>query len=201
MLVKSQSRTYSEDYGLLVKGERPHVHMFENGIVRLDAHKFQPVVQVNARWMDKHVKVACSVADTEVKKRQGLQGCSILGQKEGMYFPYPGYSDVTFHQGEVPFSLDLIFIRDGIIIQRERDTKVGSNERWSCEGCDGVIEVNGGFCEEYEVDDGDRLVLFAFSQPDIAAYEADRHAIREERLYRERAGSLLRAIVSGDADD
>ena len=71
MLVKLQSRTYTDDFGMLVDGERPYIHMFESGIVRL-GERMRPrqVVKVKARWMDKDVKVECKVAATDQEKRK-----------------------------------------------------------------------------------------------------------------------------------
>ena len=203
MLVKIQSRSFIDDYGILVSGPHPYVHMFENGIVPITAKiSTEPVVQVRALWMAHNAKVTCDVADTDHKKRIGLQSYSHLEDNHGMYFPYPGCSDVSFHQGSVPFSLDLIFLRDGTIAGVKRETVVGSKELWHCNDCDGVIEVNAGYCEENSVAEGDRLIILAYSQNDIDEYQNDRLNIQTEFTakakdldYRERAASLMHAIL------
>lgn len=201
MLVKLQSRTYTDDFGMLVDGERPYIHMFESGIVRL-GERMRPrqVVKVKARWMDKDVKVECKVAATDQEKRQGLQGYSSLEENEGLYFPYPGYCDVVFHQGSVGFPLDVIFLRDGEVLALEESTRVGGVDRWSCEGCDGVVEVNAGFASDKGVDVGDRVLLLAYSQQDLDAYHKDRLAVHHETILALREESLLHAIEGEDLD-
>lgn len=203
MLVKIQSRSYIDDYGMLVDGPRPYVHMFESGIVPItNRMKVDPVIQIRALWMDSNAKVTCDIADTDQKKRIGLQSYTHLEDDHGLYFPYPGCSDVKFHQGSVPFSLDLIFLRDGRVAKLEIGTKVGSTELWSCKDCDGVIEVNSGYCDTNKVSEGDRLIVWAYSSSDIESYRKDRHAIQVELKaqldnleYRSRVTSLMHSIL------
>jgi hypothetical protein len=122
-----------------------------------------------------------------------------------MYFPYPGCSDVVFHQGSVPFSLDLIFLRDGKVAKLQVDTQVGSTDKWGCPDCDGVIEVSNGYCKTNGVNEGDEVVIWAYSQHDIDSYKKDRKAIQAELAsqlknleYRARANSLLHEIIGED---
>ena len=206
MLVKIQSRSYIDDYGMLINGPHPYIHMFENGIVPLTGKmNTEPVVQVRALWMERDAKVTCDIADTDQKKQVGLQSYSSLEKDHGLYFPYPGCSDVKFHQGSVPFSLDLIFLRDGRVAHIEANTKVGGIDLWSCNDCDGVIEVNSGYCDLNKVATGDRLIVWAYSQNDIDLYKRDRSLIREELgshlnnlEYRVKATSLMHGILGED---
>ncbi len=152
---------------MLVNSERPYVHMFEHGVVRLSKRtKPVQVVRVLAAWMEDDIIIKCDVADTDERKRVGLQEYANLGESEGLYFPYPEGADVTFHQGSVPFSLDLIFLKNSAIVKIEHSTQVGGTEHWSCEAVDGVIEVNGGFCARRAIRVGERLALFANSKQD-----------------------------------
>lgn len=203
MLVKLPTRAFVDDFGLLVEGENPYVYMYENGIVRLSASmKPIPVVKVKARWVHKDVKISCEIADTEEKKILGLQKHASLPEGMGMYFPYAGPTNVTFHQGAVPFSLDLMFLREGEIVKIEANTMVGGSDRWSCSECDGVIEAAAGFCASKEVGVSDKVALFAYSEEDIKAYEADRVAVQEEFAadLNECVASLASAIVGGERD-
>ena len=174
MLVKSHSLRFLEDYGI-VRGKT--IHLYENGDVTVkQCSPVSPVLRVNALWLTKDLKVKCAVADTPAKKRLGLQGHSKLTDSQGMYFPYVKYSNVTFHQGSVPFSLDLLFLRDNVVVEVEEFTKVGSSDRWSCSGCDGVLEVNGGWCADKRVCLGDEIALFALTQRDLDEMEAEKKA-------------------------
>jgi uncharacterized membrane protein (UPF0127 family) len=178
MLVKLHSREYEEDYGMLVDCERPYIQMFEHGAVRL-SRRMRPVqvVRVIAMWMDEDIVVKCDVADTEELKRIGLQKYSSLEEYQGLYFPYPSPADVTFHQGTVSFPLDLLFLRDSEVVQIEQNTEVGGTEHWGCESVDGVIEVNGGFCDKHRINVGSRLALFASSAEDEQEWKDEHRAV------------------------
>ena len=166
MLVRTHAKgEYSEDFGLLT-GSR--VHLYESGVFpRIQIEPLLPVIRVNALWVSRKVGVKCDVADTQIKKRVGLQSYNTLPKNAGLYFPYLPYTDVVFHQGSVPFPLDILFLRDSQVCAIKKNTEVGSSERWGCKKCDGVIEVAAGFCEENDVHRGDKIALFAFTKKDF----------------------------------
>lgn len=186
MLVKSQSARYPEDFGLR-KGEEVYFYYQciygdeggnLKGPVKVSAVRTSPVVRVNAMWLDRKVKVRCHIADTELKKRDGLQQFTKLSTNEGMYFPYSPFGEhVTFHQGSVRFPLDVLFLRDDEIAHIEAETEVGSSDRWSCRDCTGVIEVKGGFCFENEVSIGDRIALFAVAENDLKILQDEKESV------------------------
>jgi len=173
MLVRSNTTRYTEDYGIMTPNGM--VHLFENGVTKLSECKpVNRVLRVNAFWVKKDIKIRCSIADTTLKKRIGLQEHTKLNKNHGMYFPYIPYTDVMFHQGSVPFSLDLIFLRDNCIEKIVNKTKVGSKNRWGHKECDGVIEINGGYCDFNNVECGDEVDFFAITQEDIYNFNAER---------------------------
>lgn len=188
MLVKAHSTKYPEDFGLR-RGKDIYLYYQciygddsgnSKGPVKASSVPTSPVLRINAMWLDRDLKVRCHIADTEPKKREGLQGFEKLESHEGMYFPYSPFGEnVTFHQGSVPFGLDLIFLRNDEIARIEADTKVGSTERWACQACSGVIEVNAGFCFENDVNVGDRIALFAVSKRDLKTLEREKEASEE----------------------
>lgn len=140
----------------------------------------EQIVKINALWVTKDLKVTCKVANTWDSKVQGLQGTKRLDKNEGMFFPYEPRSDVSFHQGSVGFPLDIIFLRNDEIVKIQAYTKVGSNEHWSCKDCDGVLEVNGGFCDANDVEVGDSIALFASSQADLDEFQANQLKMAKE---------------------
>lgn len=203
VLVKLNTRSYVDDFGLLINGPEPYIHMYESGRVHVTPQmKPLPVVKVKARWADKDVRLSCEVADTDTKKIRGLQMHTALGLNQGLFFPYAGPTDVIFHQGTVPFPLDILFVRDGSIIKIEHNTRVGGSDRWSCKGCDSVIEVSAGFCADKDINVEDLLIFFAYTDNDIKAYEADRVAIQNGDVFNsnEYLTSLAAAIVGEDLD-
>ena len=171
MLVKvHNSRSYLEDFGLV---EGNTLYLVENGPVKLAKVTVSPVVRVNALWVNKRIKVKChSIADTHNKKIKGLSDFEKLGSNEGMYFPYKDCGKVSMHQGGVQFPLDIIFLREGNVVQIEENTKVGSTDIWTCNYCTGVIEVPGGFCRKNNVAIYDRIALCSVSELDIMEVEA-----------------------------
>ncbi len=174
MLVKSHSNEFIDEVGIISR-DAQYVHFMHGDTVNNSKGlKLSPVEKVSARWMYKEIRVKCKVADTISKKRLGLQGCNRLAEDEGMYFPYEDYTDVTFHQGMVPYSLDIIFLRDSQIIGIQEQTVVGSLEKWGCLGCDGVLEVNGGFCQLKGACENDEILINAVSKLDLIELEAER---------------------------
>lgn|GEM_PF-2751982 len=193
MLVKLHCRDFEEDFGILIprssSSGHDHIHLFENGLIKVTSRiKYSPVVRVKALWLEKDARVHCEVADTEEKKKTGLQGHAPLGEDAGLYFPYPGRSDVAFHQGSVEYPLDILFLRDGELVHLVRDTKVGSADHWTCKDCDGVIETGAGWCDLNLVDVGDRLSLFACSAKDHEDFEI------------EKRGGVVQVIVEDEND-
>lgn len=176
MLVRPHFHEYFEDFGLLL--DDGTVHLMENGVVKVSNRlKLSTVCRINALWVSKDVKVRCAVADTPKKKTIGLQKYSKLKRNHGLYFPYPGGASVAFHQGKVSFGLDVMFLRSNIITKIERNTKVGSKKKWVCDDCDGVIEVNSGFCERNNVMEGDKLALISISERDVEEFEESQNLI------------------------
>lgn len=172
MLYKTHSDKYLEDFGLLV--DRDHINLFEAGLVRVSKKlQLSPVLRIHAVWLDRNLKITCEIADTEEKKKIGLQNHTRLAKSTGLFFPYGEYTDVTFHQGSVSFPLDVIFIRDSEIVKIEADTRVGSTDRWNCRACTSVIEVNAGYCFDRDVNVGDRVLLNAVSKHDLEAVEEE----------------------------
>lgn len=180
MLVRSNTTKYIEDYGIMTPNGV--VHLFENGTTKLSECKpVNRVLRVNAFWVKKDIKIRCSIADTPLKKRIGLQKHTKLDKNYGMYFPYIPYTDVTFHQGSVPFSLDLIFLRDNCIEKIVSKTKIGSKSKWGYKECDGVIELNGGYCNFNNIECGDEVDFFAITQEDIYNFNNEQNTRAVER--------------------
>jgi len=179
-LIKAHnSIVYLEDFGLT---DGHDVFLYENGTVEFEKICSSPVVRVNALWVDKPVKIKCRLADTEVKKRRGLQNVKKLGKNEGMFFPYFPEGDVTFHQGSVEYPLDIIFLnKDSKIIKIKERTKVGSEDKFYCKKCACVIEVLGGFCWKNKIKKGDSVALGAISELDVEEFEKEAIIIEQEK--------------------
>jgi uncharacterized membrane protein (UPF0127 family) len=193
MLFKSQAGEYADDFGLELnehtvsrdklrylakRGLYPKtrtVYFYDGELQKVAALEMSPVVRINVLWMAKDLKLKCGVASTIKQKKQGLQGKQ-LDKNEGLFFPYAGPTDVVFHQGSVNYPLDIMFMRNNQIVKIEADTEVGGTNKWACSACDNVIETQGGFCFENNVNVGDKLVYFAVSQQDEIDLRKEREA-------------------------
>ena len=175
MLVKAHATDFVQEFGFLLDGK---VRFMDGTTIKASKQLcLSPVQRVIIRWMERDARVSCAIADTVAAKAQGLQDYRYLESDEGMYFPYPDYMDVTFHQGSVPFGLDLIFLRssqpdpgsraESYVVQIEANTKVGSTDKWTCKACDGVIEVNANYCEAHGICAGDQILMSAVSDTDL----------------------------------
>jgi len=200
MLVKSHARDYHDDHGWLHEDAGvlldEHIAFITRGLVPLTQEieaSLSPVNHIHWLWLERDARVKCKVATTHEEKIVGLQSYIRLGANEGLYFPYPGGADVSFHQGSVKFPLDIIFLRDDEIVHFVENTRVGSKDTWACRDCDGVIEVNAGFIDEHGVDTGDELTFFANSAQDLQDYQRELIVIEAER----KRELLLGSIVNG----
>ena len=172
MLIKPHFADFLEDFGLLTKTGQ--VYLYENGLVgKKNKYNWSPVLRVHALWVDKDLRVKCEIADTPDKRKVGLANHDDLNEFDGMLFPLPGTQKASFHQGGVPFSLDIIFINDSKIQQIEQMTDPRKNAHWSCDACDMVLEVNGGFCAFNDVEVGDSIAFFAISEQDLKDFEEE----------------------------
>jgi uncharacterized membrane protein (UPF0127 family) len=190
VLVKYQGSNVEllEDYGLLVKNNKKkgnRVMLHESGRLLFENPRniFAKVVKATAMWVDSDVKISCSIADTDEKKVAGLQDHPALGENEGLLFLYEPYMDVVFHQGTVPYSLDIIFTKDGSVIDIVSDTKVGSTEKWGCGECSAVLEVRGGFCKENNIKVGDRLFFNMDTDQNLSDYELEKELDKDAKDY------------------
>lgn len=171
MLFKSQSFLYLEDFGL---SDGHYVHLYEAGKQRISKKlELSPVLFVNAWWLDRDIKARCHVADSPEKRIAGLQPFESLGEREAMYFPFTPGSHCAFHQGTVPFSLDILWLRNGCVAKIEQNTRVGYDDHWSCDDCEGVLELNAGFVKKNGVELNDRIMLQAVSEQDLVEVQRE----------------------------
>jgi len=93
------------------------------------------------------------IARSDEDKSKGLEVISSLAADEGMYFPFDGNQYVTFHMGKVQFPIDIVFLSDFEITKIIKNAQPGSTDRWSAMA-DTVIELSGGICDEYNINEG-----------------------------------------------
>jgi uncharacterized membrane protein (UPF0127 family) len=110
-----------------------------------------------------------ALADTDQTRQQGLSGQTSLTDIEGMMFDFsnserrrPG-----FWMKEMQFPLDIIWIKDNVVIDIARDVPAPSTGTelsklplyFPPTEIDKVIEVNAGWCARHNIGNGSKLTI------------------------------------------
>lgn len=111
-----------------------------------------------------NVTMQVDIADTIGKQHKGLSGRESLPADQGMYFPMGQPAIYTFWMKDMQFPLDIIWIRDGHVVDITENVPypVGGQQSVSVqpkEPADAVLEVNTDFTEKYGVKVGDTVEL------------------------------------------
>lgn len=110
--------------------------------------------------------ISVEIADSSEELSQGLSGREGLAEDEGMLFLFPKSQQRSFWMKDMRFSLDMIFINEGKVVEIVRGVPA------PLEGEDGaeirvvsktqaewVLEVNAGWVERHGIKLGDQVVL------------------------------------------
>ena len=111
----------------------------------------------DARIVIKNTEVFCDVAVTPKQQASGLQPYSKLDENRGLWFPMATNRMAAFHMGEVKFPIDIIFVRNNEVKKIAHNVKPRQSGAFT-HVCSDVIEVNGGWCESYNIKKGDRVI-------------------------------------------
>lgn len=110
-------------------------------------------------------RINLEVAKTHKEQAKGLQFREALPRDRGMLFPVEPERPVSLWMKDVNFSLDLLFLREGIVI--EMAEQAPPCESGSCllygpdkeVEVDAVLEVFGGAAERLGIEKGDRVEI------------------------------------------
>ena len=93
------------------------------------------------------------IADSPLEWRKGLSNTISLGEKEGMLFIFPYSEKRIFHMKDMNFALDLLWIKDKIIIGLEKNMIIDQGEKKynSPEEIDMVLELKAGSIIKYNI--------------------------------------------------
>ena len=101
------------------------------------------------------------VADTMASRARGLSGHAPLGENEGMLFIFQGITSGPFWMKDMLFPLDLIWIRDGIVVGTTENALPMSQTGFLLYpppmAVDAVLEVNVGTVKRLHVIRGDEV--------------------------------------------
>ena len=108
-------------------------------------------------------KIFLAIADTPQKQAQGLMYIKQMPENYGMIFLFNRAEPRSFWMKNVKIPLDIIFIRKQKIINIHKNVPVDRENKGllykSAFKSDSAIEVNGGFCDRYNVKPGDLIYL------------------------------------------
>jgi uncharacterized membrane protein (UPF0127 family) len=121
------------------------------------------VLPVTAMAIVKGETIKLEVAETPEEQAMGLMYRTSLADDRGMLFPFNPPRPVRFWMKNCLISLDMIFIRDGVVRAIIPDVPPCTAEPCPTYGpdvpIDGVIELRAGRAAELGLEVGDRLDL------------------------------------------
>jgi uncharacterized membrane protein (UPF0127 family) len=105
------------------------------------------------------IKIDIEIADNDYERQLGLMKRESMGEMQGMLFIFPEEKYQSFWMFNTLFSLDMLFINSNKeIVTIHKNTKPLSEESYpSSKPAQYVLEVNGGFCDKYNIKVGDKV--------------------------------------------
>ncbi len=115
----------------------------------------------------KQVVFQVEIAATPQAIKQGLSGREALARKQGMYFIYPSAHILRFWMKEMRFPLDIIWIKDNVVIGISANIPVPLPNTSlqqlkiypSPQPANRVLEVTAGTAATYQLKIGDPVVF------------------------------------------
>ncbi len=109
------------------------------------------------------IKIPIEIVDNVESRRLGLSYREVLDKNSGMLFDMENKGVVSFWMKDMNFPLDIIWIDGDKIVNISKNLPpAGSQPDLSYSSdlpIDFALEVNGGFCEENNIDIGDEIVF------------------------------------------
>lgn len=102
-------------------------------------------------------KIQIEIADNEGERQQGLMYRTAMEDGQGMLFVFPNSEPQSFWMKNTLISLDLLFVDENkeiVTIQKYAQPKSESAIP-SSKPAKYVVEVNAGFCDRYQIKEGD----------------------------------------------
>ncbi len=115
-------------------------------------------------------KIGLEVANTQELRRQGLSDRISMPMNQGMLFVLPGSYRVSMVMRRMHFSLDFIWLKDGVVMGITPDIPYPSGGEAPRRvhppiAVTGVIEVNAGWAAKNRIKPGDKLTVLDGAMP------------------------------------
>ncbi|TNE74771.1 DUF192 domain-containing protein [bacterium] len=144
----------SESGNKTVNPEQPKVHS-EKKQTTFDYNTDVEFIKTNG---DK-VSIKAALAIKPEERNAGLMGIEKLDTNKGMLFVFEAEQNLSFWMANTPLSLDIIFVNaDYKIVRIHSGTEPFTTKPYeSGKNAKYVIEVNGGFCVENDILEGNEV--------------------------------------------
>ena len=106
-------------------------------------------------------KIDVEVAENETERQKGLMFRPYLSDSVGMLFVFDEATPQSFWMKNTMISLDIIYVdQNKKIVSIQKNAKPYSEESLPSFGsAQYVVEVNGGYCDKYDIKVGDSIVF------------------------------------------
>lgn len=128
-----------------------------------------PVVDAQPEVVINTTTLFVDVVQTPQAQAKGLGGRTELADTYGMVFVFTGYQPRTFWMKDMLIPIDIIWIRDGIIVGFEENVSPEPNKApseltvyTSPVGVNMVLEVRAGLANKHKWKVGDRVIFKNF---------------------------------------
>lgn len=112
--------------------------------------------------------ISLEIAQTAEDKSRGLSGRNELVKGTGMIFVYDGYYQPKFWMKDMNFPIDIIWLRDNMVIGYEKSLPPAGNQPEITyrppDFINAAIELPAGFIEENNVKIGDKAEINLFDK-------------------------------------
>ncbi|HLD82018.1 MAG TPA: DUF192 domain-containing protein [Patescibacteria group bacterium] len=121
-------------------------------------------------------EIYVEVAKTDFQRAKGLSSRPEMEANHGMLFLFDSPQYYSFWMKEMEFALDILWIRDGVVVDITRnipvpgqDVSLSELKRYSAdEPFDMVLELNAGYADAHNIEEGDAVnVILQSSQEAI----------------------------------
>lgn len=104
-------------------------------------------------------KIDVEIAENDTERQKGLMFRPFLSDSVGMLFVFDEPSPQSFWMRNTMISLDIIYVgQDKKIVSIQKNAKPYSEESLPSFGdAQYVVEVNGGYCDKYGIQVGDKV--------------------------------------------
>ena len=106
----------------------------------------------------KNIKLKVEVADSQEKRKKGLGGRDNLASASGMLFTFQKTGYYNFWMKGMKIPIDIIWIKEAQVVDIHKNVSPEDQSIFTPKvGVDSVLEVNGGFSDNYGIMIGDSI--------------------------------------------